>query len=202
MNRAIRDKLSSKDDHILPHLISVYINMQGTLSSTEKSYVEDHLCDCQKCIDQYNSIYDEEISLDDRVIFRIVDNDISYKGDISKKGIKFKDTDFEFIVRQLEKNVLEAIPIKIPYAADNQKLKITLEGKEIYWRILNVVEGNKYKIITQDEHSLSGVKNLLIETVFRSNSEIELEFWRRPIFIAAALLTIAFALLLYFFILN
>ncbi len=202
MNRALRDKLSSKDDHILPHLISVYINMQGTLSSTEKSYVEDHLCDCQKCIDQYNSIYDEEISLDDRVIFRIVDNDISYEGDINKKGIKFKDADFELIVRQLEKNVLEAIPIKIPYAADNQKLKIALEGKEIYWRILNVVEGNKYKIITKDEHSLTGVKNLLIETVFRSNHELESEFWKRPTFIIGSILTLLIALFLYYFIFN
>ncbi len=198
MKRGIAENQFDKGAHLTPHLISVFINLKDTLSRTERTFIENHLKKCSECFENFKSIYDEEISIDDRVIFRIIEIDRGYEG----KGVKFKDSDFEIIIRQPDETTLAAIPDKLPYAAENQKLKITIEGKEIYWRILNVVEGNNYKLQTKAKNPLSNVSNLLVETVFRSNNELETEIWKKPIFSVAALSIFILLLFLFFFILN
>jgi hypothetical protein len=198
MNRAVTENKIIDTEHLHPETISIYINLKSTLSKTELSYIENHLLKCKNCAAKFNEIYDEEISLDDRVIFRIVEIDRSFEGG----GLKFKDSDFEVIIKQPNESTLKAIPSKLPYAADNQKFKITIEGKEVYWRILNVIEGNSYTIKTKAKNPLAELSNLLVETVFRSNNEIESEVWKKPWFAGAILTVLMIAAFLYFFVLN
>lgn len=139
--------LDETKNHLSLQSLVTYINLSDLLSDKEKQFISDHLIECPQCTNAFNSVFDEDLNLDE-------------KKNVIKLFRRPEDADNEAAIMRSEDNLVE--------------IEITrISQSDFNLRFLSLPSGfkNKRAALKDDSGYILRVLSMDTETMFIIHSD-------------------------------
>ncbi|MBL7995227.1 zf-HC2 domain-containing protein [bacterium] len=190
------ETLKSGEGHLSEPALSLYINFHDALSGREKTFVDNHLRQCQECSRLYERVFDDEIDLDiGHVSFVLT----PAAPDGTAGAIVLNSTGQEFVLMvRKEPGSFSISFTKLPREFQRQKMRIVVNNT--FLRLVSVEENKPIKVadnLLSNEHFQSVRIATIPQMAAETQKTVQPLFIRYTRYLAAAVLIVVAGAVLY-----